>query len=188
MALRIPRKHIKPCAMRFRAAGQADLFSICEWAIRNLGNGQGCRYLWRITGTLSTALIVNNHGTWSSWGIIKTIEMRKGIRQYAGPDHWNDPDMMEVGRGMTFNEDRAHFSMWRCLLRRLLQEMIFGPWKKKLWRYWRIKMWLLVDQDSLGVQGLKYCDNEGGVEVWVKPLQNGVAQFASWTNQNKKQE
>ena len=46
----------------------------------------------------------------------KSSISEKGIlREYAGPDHWNDPDMMEVGNGMTVNEDRAHFSMW-CML------------------------------------------------------------------------
>ncbi len=43
------------------------------------------------------------------------IDLQKEIRQYAGPDHWNDPDMLEVGNGMTVSEDRAHFTMW-CML------------------------------------------------------------------------
>ena len=37
---------------------------------------------------------------------------RQGLRAYAGPGHWNDPDMMEVGNGMTLDEDRARFSIW----------------------------------------------------------------------------
>ena len=43
------------------------------------------------------------------------LDMQDSLRKYAGPDHWNDPDMLEVGNGMSVNEDRAHFSMW-CML------------------------------------------------------------------------
>ena len=106
------------------------------------------------------------------WGIIKTIEMRKGIRQYAGPDHWNDPDMMEVGRGMTQSEDRAHFSMWAMLAAPLIAGNDLRIMKKEILEILTNTDVIAVDQDSLGVQGLKYCDNESGVEVWVKPLQH----------------
>jgi hypothetical protein len=41
--------------------------------------------------------------------------MQKGLREHAGPGHWNDPDMLEVGNGMAVHEDRAHFSMWSML-------------------------------------------------------------------------
>jgi alpha-galactosidase len=74
--------------------------------------------LWRTTGDINNCFdCENNHGTWSSWGVLQIIDMRNNdtLRKYAGPDHWNDPDMMEVGNGMSVNEDRAHFTMW-CML------------------------------------------------------------------------
>ena len=37
------------------------------------------------------------------------------IRKYNGPNHWNDPDMLEVGNGMSYDEDKSHFSLW-CML------------------------------------------------------------------------
>ncbi len=157
------------------AAGRPIVFSLCEWGdtkpwewAKNVG------HLWRITGDITDCFDCEvNHGSWSSWGIIKTIELRKGIRQYAGPGHWNDPDMMEVGRGMTLNEDRAHFSMWAMLAAPLMAGNDLRNMKKEVTEVLTNKDVLAVDQDSLGVQGLKFNDNESGVETWVKPLKNG---------------
>lgn len=41
--------------------------------------------------------------------------MRKDIRKYAGPGHWNDLDMMEVGNEFSDAENRSHFAMWSIL-------------------------------------------------------------------------
>ncbi len=73
-------------------------------------------HLWRTSGDIYPCFDCEyNQGTWSSWGVMKIVDMRKNIRQYAGPGHWNDPDMMEVGNGMKTGEDRAHFSLWAML-------------------------------------------------------------------------
>ena len=51
--------------------------------------------------------------TWASFtGLIDTD---RPLAQYAGPGHWNDPDMLEVGRGMSAEEDKSHFGMWAIL-------------------------------------------------------------------------
>src|SRR5690606_6003410 len=97
-----------------------------------------------------------DHGTWFSWGVLQILDMREGIRQYAGPGHWNDPDMMEVGNGMSVSEDRAHFSM-RCMqaaplmagndIANMTEETIAILTNKEA---------IAIDQDSLGIQGFKY--------------------------------
>ena len=52
----------------------------------------------------------------ASWGSFTgLIDIDKPLAQYAGPGHWNDPDMLEVGRGMSADEDRSHFGMWAML-------------------------------------------------------------------------
>jgi len=157
------------------AAGRPMVFSLCEWGDTKPWEwGKDVGHLWRITGDITDCFDCEiNHGTWSSWGIMKTIDMRKGIRQYSGPDHWNDPDMMEVGRGMSFSEDRAHFSMWAMLAAPLMAGNDLRTMKKETIDILVNKDVIAVDQDSLGVQGLKFSDNEGGVEVWAKPLKNG---------------
>lgn len=156
-------------------AGRPIVFSICEWGDTKPWEwGKDVGHLWRITGDITDCFECEvNHGSWSSWGIVNTIEMRKGIRQYSGPDHWNDPDMLEIGRGMTLNEDRAHFSMWAMLAAPLMAGNDLRNMKKEIIEILTNKDVIAVDQDSLGVQGLKYSDNESGVEVWIKPLKNG---------------
>lgn len=43
-------------------------------------------------------------------------DMQVGLRQNAGPSHWNAPDMVEVSNGrLTPSEDHAHFAMWSRL-------------------------------------------------------------------------
>ena len=59
-----------------------------------------------------------DHGTWSSWGVLQIIEMRNNdsLRMYAGPDHWNDPDMMVIGHSaLSYDENVAHFSLWAIM-------------------------------------------------------------------------
>jgi alpha-galactosidase len=47
---------------------------------------------------------------------MQILDKQDGLREYAEPGHWNDPDMLEVGNGkLTLAEDRAHFSMWAMI-------------------------------------------------------------------------
>ncbi|HSR19183.1 MAG TPA: glycoside hydrolase family 27 protein, partial [Ignavibacteriaceae bacterium] len=155
------------------SAGRPVVFSLCEW-----GNskpwlwGKNIGHLWRTTGDITNCFdCVVDHGSWKSWGIMYILDMQEGLRTYAGPGHWNDPDMMEVGNGMSLNEDRAHFSMWCMLAAPLIAgndiRKLSGGTKNILTN----KEVIAVDQDSLGIQGFKYYSGDS-VEVWFKPLQN----------------
>ncbi|MFZ1074596.1 MAG: glycoside hydrolase family 27 protein, partial [Verrucomicrobiia bacterium] len=99
------------------AAGRPMVFSICEWGNNSPWEWAGVvGNLWRTTGDICPCFdCKTEHDTWYSWGVLQILDMQEGLRKYAGPGHWNDPDMLEVGNGMTVNEDRAHFSMW-CML------------------------------------------------------------------------
>ncbi|HPB00331.1 MAG: Alpha-galactosidase A precursor [Candidatus Marinimicrobia bacterium ADurb.Bin030] len=156
------------------AAGRPIVFSICEWGDNRPWEwGKDIGHLWRTTGDI-TAIFdgQEGHGTWNSWGVSQILDMRENIRQYAGPDHWNDPDMLEVGNGMTIAEDRAHFSLW-CIqaapliagndLRDMSSEVIDILTNKEL---------IAIDQDPLGIQGFKYLVKDNW-EVWAKPLDKG---------------
>lgn len=152
-------------------AGRPIVFSICEW-----GNdqpwewGKDIGHLWRTTGDIAVLFDgEEGHGTWSSWGVLQILDMRKGIRIYAGPDHWNDPDMMEVGNGMTVSEDRAHFSLWCILAAPLIAGNDLRHMNKETIKILTNKEAIEVDQDSLGIQGFKYL-SMGKLEIWVKPL------------------
>jgi alpha-galactosidase len=156
------------------AAGRPIVFSLCEWGDTKAWEwGKDVGHLWRTTGDITDCFDCEvNHGTWSSWGIMKIVEMRKDIRQYAGPGHWNDPDMMEVGRGMSLSEDRAHFSLWCMMASPLIAGNDLRGIKKETIEILTNKEMLAVNQDSLGIQGYRY-DAKDSLEVWVKPLMKG---------------
>jgi alpha-galactosidase len=151
------------------------VFSICEWGDNKPWEwGKDVGHLWRTTGDIINCFDCEvQHGTWSSWGIMKVVEMRRDIRKFAGPDHWNDPDMMEVGNGMTVAEDRAHFSLWAMLAAPLIAGNDLRNMTKETIEILTNNEVIAVDQDSLGIQGLRYNSNLNGVEIWVKPLSKG---------------
>lgn len=156
------------------AAGRPIVFSLCEW-----GNnkpwlwGSKIGHLWRTTGDIAACFDCEvNHGTWSSWGVMRILDMQEGLRQYAGPDHWNDPDMMEVGNGMAPGEDRAHFFMWCMLSAPLMCGNDIANMTDQTKTLLTNRMAIAIDQDSLGVQGFKYAEKDS-LETWFKPLAGG---------------
>jgi alpha-galactosidase len=153
------------------AAGHPIVFSLCEWGNNNPWEwGASIGHLWRTTGDIAAIFDGEvNHGSWSSWGVLQIIDMRKDIRQYAGPDHWNDPDMMEVGNGMRVNEDRAHFSMWCMLAAPLIAGNDIRIMRPETLEILTNREVIAVDQDSLGVQGFKVTVIDS-VDIWAKPL------------------
>jgi len=103
---------------------------------------------------------------------MKIAEMRKDIRKYSGPDHWNDFDMMEVGNEMNDTEDKSHFAMWCMLSSPLFTGNDYRKMSKETLAILTNKDLIAVNQDKLGIQGFKYAAQDG-LEVWVKPLSDG---------------
>lgn len=159
-----------------KTAGKPIVFSLCEWGDNQPWEwGKPIGNLWRISGDIYPCFdceFKHEEGNWSSWGFMKIIEMRKDIRKYSGPDHWNDFDMMEVGDGMTNTEDKAHFTMWSMMASPLIAGNDFRKMSKETLAILTNKELIAVNQDKLGVQGFKYSAEEG-LEVWVKPLSDG---------------
>jgi alpha-galactosidase len=153
------------------AAGRPIVLSLCEWGNNKPWDwGKNIGHLWRTTGDITNCFdCVVDHGDWKSWGILQILDMQNGLRQYAGPDHWNDPDMMEVGNGMSVAEDRAHFSMWCMLAAPLIAGNDVRKMSPETAGILTNREVIAVDQDSLGIQGFKY-QTIDSVEVWVKPL------------------
>jgi len=156
------------------AAKRPVVFDMCEW-----GNnspwlwGKDIGHMWRISGDIATCFDCEvNHGTYSDWGMMRIVYMRNSIRTYAGPDHWNDFDMMEVGNGMTTEEDRAHFSMWCMLASPLIAGNDIRHMKNETKKILTNHEVIAVNQDSLGIQGFRY-DIKDSIEIWAKPLTHG---------------
>ena len=154
-----------------KTAGRPLVFSLCEWGDNQPWEwGEPVGHLWRTSGDIYPCFdCEKNHGTWSSWGVMRIVDMRKNIRQYAGPGHWNDPDMMEVGNGMTVNEDRAHFSLWAMMAAPLIAGNDFRKMNAATLNILTNKEVIAIDQDSLGIQSFVF-SNRDSMETWIKPL------------------
>jgi len=153
------------------AAGRPIVFSLCEWGTNQPWEwAKEIGHLWRTTGDIAVCFDCEmDHGSWSSWGVLRILDMQEGLRTHAGPGHWNDPDMMEVGNGMSESEDRAHFSMWAMLAAPLLAGNDLRGMSDETRRILTNADVIAVDQDSLGIQAFKYSD-DGDLEIWFKPL------------------
>lgn len=157
-----------------RAAGRPILLSMCEWGnshpwkwARDVGHS------WRTTPDIWCDFdSLRIFPGYTQFGVMQCINFNDSLRQYAGPGHWNDPDMLEVGNGMTENEDRAHFTMWCMMASPLILGNDLRNMSDATRRIILNKEMIAIDQDPLGVQGLHYCDLDG-LSFWFKPLKNG---------------
>jgi alpha-galactosidase len=155
-------------------AGRPVVLSICEWGTDKPWDwGPKVGHLWRTTGDIYNCFdCVKDHGTWKQYGVLAILDMQKGLREHAGPGHWNDPDMLEVGNGMSTNEDRAHFAMWCMLAAPLIAGNDLRSMSSETKAILTNREVVAVNQDALGVEGFQYSANDG-VEVWFKPLDGG---------------
>lgn len=158
-----------------KTAGRPILFSLCEWGDNQPWEwGEPLGNMWRISGDIYPCFDCEfkHPENWSSWGFMKIVDMRKGIRKYSGPDHWNDFDMMEVGNEMNDTEDKSHFSIWCMVASPLIAGNDFRSMSKETLEILTNKDMIAINQDKLGIQGFRY-NNDNGLETWVKPLENG---------------
>jgi alpha-galactosidase len=106
--------------------------------------------------------------TWTS--VLSLIDQDAPLARFAGPGHWNDPDMLEVGKGLTANEDRSHFTMWAMLA----APLIAGNDLRSMTTATRDILInadvIAVDQDPLGVQGALVATPAANLQVWSRPL------------------
>jgi alpha-galactosidase len=134
------------------------VFNICrwefpgEWALQIADS-------WRISGDISNEFS----------SILHIIDLNADLWKYASPGHVNDMDMLQVGRGMSYEEDKTHFTMWSMMnspllagndLRDMTQETIDILTNKEI---------IALNQDPLVYQARRLVD-DGDLEVWAKPL------------------
>jgi len=156
------------------ATGRPIVFSICEWGSNKpwlwagpVGN------LWRATDDIQDCW--NCKKPWGGNGVAQIIELMgaPGVESYAGPGHWNDPDMLEVGNGgMTTEEDRAHFSMWAMFAAPLLVGTDIANMSADTKSILLNRAVIAVDQDALG-EAARRVKKDGDIEVWSRPLADG---------------
>ena len=163
-----------------KATGRPIVFSICqygkqkvwEWGAASGGN------LWRTTGDIE-----------ASWKSMSSIGFDKqtGLDQYAGPGHWNDPDMLEVGNDrMDAVEDKCHMSLWAMLAAPLLAGNDIRSMSDDTKEILLNKELIAIDQDKLGRQGTRVT-KDGRTETWMKLLSNGDLAVAMFNRDDRDQ-
>ncbi len=160
-------------------ASRDVVFSFCQYGMSDVWkwgaqDGGNC---WRTTGDI--------RDTWKS--MLSNGEKQKGLESFAGPGHWNDPDMLVVGQvgwhkqlhptHLTADEQYFHISLW-CLQ---ASPLLIGCDLTQLDPF---TLGLLtndevidVDQDPLGKAAhvVVPAEKESSypIEIWARPLEDG---------------
>ncbi|HEX3800819.1 MAG TPA: NPCBM/NEW2 domain-containing protein [Verrucomicrobiae bacterium] len=149
------------------------VFSLCQYGMGDVWKwgaqvGGNC---WRTTGDIS-----------DSWGSMANIGFNQnGHGDYAGPGHWNDPDMLVVGRlgwgnlrptHLTPNEQYTHISLWCLLASPLLIGCDMSQLDDFTLNLLSNDEVLAVNQDPLGKEAARVAE-DGDFEVWAKTMQDG---------------
>jgi alpha-galactosidase len=134
------------------------VFNICRWkfpgiwAIKKVDS-------WRISGDIREKFS----------SILSIIDLNAGLYQYSSAGHYNDMDMLQVGRGMSYDEDKTHFSMWCMLNSPLLAGNDLRSMSKQTVEILTNREMIALNQDE-GFAQARRTRKEGDIEVWVKPL------------------
>jgi alpha-galactosidase len=146
------------------AVGRPIYFSICNWGVKAPWRwGKATGNSWRTTGDISDK--------WESMSLIGFSQ--NGLETFAGPGHWNDPDMLEVGNGgMTRDEYRTHMALWAILAAPLLAGNDLRTMSQETRAMLTNSDVIAVDQDGKGIPGHRVWA-EGTLELWMRPLADG---------------
>ncbi|WP_246143760.1 glycoside hydrolase family 27 protein [Actinacidiphila oryziradicis] len=143
--------------------GRPILYSLCNWGLASVWTwGAGVGNSWRTTNDINASFST----------MLSIYKANVQLAQYAGPGAWNDPDMLEVGNGMSFTEDRSEFSLWSEMAAPLIAGTDLRSASAATLSLYGNKEVIAVDQDSLGKQGTEV-SSSGGLHVLAKPLANG---------------
>ncbi|MEU4447047.1 ricin-type beta-trefoil lectin domain protein [Actinosynnema sp. NPDC050801] len=128
--------------------------------------------LWRTTEDL---LDIWQNGNTNSYpmGVGNVVDVTAPLAAQAGPGHWNDPDMLVVGRpGLSLTESRAHFALWALMAAPLMAGNDIRSMSTDVSAILRNPRLIAVNQDPLGAGGRRVRD-DGNTEVFAKPLGDG---------------
>jgi alpha-galactosidase len=180
------------------ATGRPMVYSICAWEFKNwmpsLGN------LWRTTWDIT-----------NQWGsVISIIDLNEPLAPYAGPGHWNDPDMLVVGcsytpnlqagrvfdlvselvggEGLSDNECQAHFSLWAMMAAPLIAGNDVRTMPDSIRKILLNKEVIAVDQDPLGKQCVEAWKDLTGLYVYSKELRGKNTRAVALMNRTVNQE
>jgi alpha-galactosidase len=147
--------------------GRPIVYSLCQYGVGSVwewGPSVGGN-LWRTTDDI--------RDQYRSMALIGFSQA--GLEKFAGPGHWNDPDMLEIGNGgMNDDQYRTQMSLWAMLAAPLIAGNDLSRMDDATKSILINKEVIAVDQDKLGIQGHRV----GPPQIWVKPLSNGAKAVA----------
>ena len=146
--------------------GRPMVYSLCQYgwdAVWQWAPSVGAN-LWRTTGDIQP-----NFDRMSLIG-----REQAGLAKYAGPGHWNDPDMLEVGNGrLNPDQNRTHMGLWAMLAAPLLAGNNLSQMTPETAAILTNRDVIAIDQDPLGHQAERIYA-EGPIEIWSRPLAGGA--------------
>jgi len=159
------------------ATGRPILYSLCQYGIQDVwkwGASVGGQ-MWRTTEDVS-----DNYRSMILIGFAQN-----GLEKCAGPGHWNDPDMLEIGNGrMTDDEYRTQMSLWCILAAPLFAGNDLTKMSQATLETLTNSEVIAVDQDTAGIQGRRIWQ-EGPAQIWLKPLADGSKALAVLSTQTR---
>jgi alpha-galactosidase len=158
-----------------RATARPMVFSICEWGTHQpwLWGATVGGNLWRTTGDIHDLWQRSASASDRRLGVLDILDLQVGLGAFAGPGHWNDPDMLEVGNGgLTEDENRAHFALWAMLAAPLMAGNDLSTMSPQTAAILTNREIIAVDQDELGIEAHRAAKSED-TEIWVRPLAGG---------------
>jgi alpha-galactosidase len=157
-----PRERYAAMRDGIAASGRPIVLSICNWGVDDPWVwGPQTGQLWRTTGDI-----------WDNFdAMLGNFDRTAEMAAFAGPGHWNDPDMLEVGNGlMTRDEYTAHMSLWAIIAAPLIAGNDIRAVDDDILEMLTNPEVIAASQDPAGIQGVKVADDGGGGEVWARPL------------------
>lgn len=144
----------------FRKVCERDIsINICRWAFPGTWARDIARS-WRVSPDIAPR-----------WSSVKDIIRRNlYLSAYAGGGHYNDMDMLEIGRGLTPNEEEVHFAMWCLMSSPLLIGCDLTTIPEASLRLLKNKELIAINQDGLGLQAY-VAQHEGEGYVLVKDIE-----------------
>lgn len=148
-----------------QSTDRSMVFSICEWdpSAQPWTWAPAISNMWR-----------TNFDYADTWDLVlRNLDQQAPLAQYAGPGHWNDPDILQVGLpGMTDAQDQAHFSMWAMMAAPLLATNELSTMSPATAAILTNPDVIAIDQDPAGQQAIRVA-HSSAADVWTKPLGNG---------------
>lgn len=158
------------------ATGRPMVYSLCEWGVLSPWEWAGVvGNSYRTTGDISD--------NWDA--MVRVVDDSLYISKHAGPGHWNDLDMLEVGNGgMTVEEYKSHFAVWAVMKSPLLVGTDVSAMKQEIANILKAEEVIQVNRDPLGIAG-DVIYRKGPIVILATILEGGSRAVVMWNRHSQ---